>query len=131
MALRHDLIGSTAPAGVAWKDLIGSIAPAGVAWKDFIGSTALAGVAWKDFIATAHVTAIGVIVVTTHAMMIDVIVAVTVHSIIMMGGTLHVVVTAVVPGNTSTSSTCLCQGCSAGNHNCCPQASQKVPGFDH
>jgi hypothetical protein len=117
MALRHDLIGS--------------IAPAGVAWKDFIGSTALAGVAWKDFIATAHVTAIGVIVVTTHAMMIDVIVAATVHTIIMMGVTLHVVVTAVVPGNTSTSSTCLCQGCSAGDQKCCPQASQKSPGFDH
>jgi hypothetical protein len=70
-----------------------------------------------------------VIVVTTHVMMIDVIVAVTVHSIIMMGVTLHVVVTAVVPGNTSTSSTCLRQGCSAGNQNCCPQASQKFPGF--
>ena len=119
MALRHDLIGSPALAGVAWKDLI--------------GSSALAGVAWKDFIATAHVTAIGVIVTTTHAMMIDVIVTVTVHvvAIIMMAVALHVVVTAVVPGNASTSSMCLCRGCSAGDQKYCPQASQKFPGFDH
>jgi hypothetical protein len=100
---------------------------------DLVGSPALAGVAWKDFIATAHVTATRVIVTTTHAMMIDVFVAVAVHAvtIIMMAVALHVVVTAVVPGNASTSSVCFSQGCRAGAKNYCPQASQKFTGFDH
>ena len=63
-----------APIGYGAADVhltIGLPALAGVARHDLIGSSAVAGVAWKDFIATAHVTAIRVIVVTTHAMMID------------------------------------------------------------
>jgi hypothetical protein len=76
------------------------------------------------------VTAIRVIVTTTHAMMI---VTVTVHAvvIIMTGAALRVVVTAVVPGNASASSMCLGQWCRAGDKTYCPQASQKVTGFDH
>ena len=112
-------------------DLIGLPALAGVARHDLIGSSALAGVAWKDFIATAHVTATRVVVTTTHAMMI---VTVTVHAvaIIMIGAALRVVVTAVVRGNASASSSmCLGQGCRAGDKNYCPQASQKFTGFDH
>jgi hypothetical protein len=100
---------------------------------DLIGSAALAGIMWKDFIPTAHVTVTRMIVTTTHAMMIDVFVAATVHAvaIIMIAVPLHVVVTAVAPGNASTSSMCLGQGCRAGDQNCCPQTSQKLPGFDH
>ena len=99
---------------------------------DLIGSAALAGIMWKDFIPTAHVTVTRMIVTTTHAMMIDVFVAATVHAvaIIMIAVPLHVVVTAVAPGNASTSM-CLGQGCKAGDRNYCPQASQKFTGFDH
>jgi hypothetical protein len=118
MALGHDLVGSPAVAGVARHDLIGALA--------------LAGVAWKDFVATAHATAIKVIMTTTHVMMIDVFATVAVHAAaMMMVVALHMVVTAVVPGDASTSSMCLCQGCRAGDQNRCAQVSQKFPGFDH
>jgi hypothetical protein len=102
---------------------------------DLVGSPALAGVAWKDFIVTAHVTAIRVIVTTTRAMMIDVIVTVTVHAMatMMVAVALHVVVLVVpgvVPGNASTSSMCLDRGCRAGDKKYCAQVSQNFPGFD-
>ena len=118
MALGHDLVGSPAVAGVARHDLI--------------GTSALAGVAWKDFVATAHATALKVIVTTTHVMMIDVFVTVAVHAAaMMMEVALHMVVTAVVPGDAPTSSMCLGRWSRAGDKNDCAQVSQKFTGFDH
>jgi hypothetical protein len=100
---------------------------------DLIGSAAPARVAWKDFIVTAHVTVTMVMVMTARSMMTDVFVAIRVHAvaIMMMAIALHVVVTAVVPGYASSSSMCLGQGCRGGEQNRCAQARQEFPTFDH
>jgi hypothetical protein len=100
---------------------------------DLIGWAALAGLAWKDFIVTAPATATRVMMMTKHAMMIDVFVAVAVHAvaIIMIVVALHVVVTTVVPGYASPSSMCLGQGCRGGDQDCCAQAGKEFSAFDH
>jgi hypothetical protein len=102
----------------------------GASRHDLIDSAALAAVAWKDFIVTTHVTSTMVMVITTRAMMTDVFVAITVHAMAIMIA-MHLVITAVVPGYASPSSMCLGQGCRGGDHDCCAQASQEFPTFDH
>ena len=71
-----------------------------------------------------------VMVMTTRAMMTDVFMAIPVHAMAIMMMAMHVMVTAVVPGS-SSSSMGLGQGCRSGDQNCCAQASQEFPTIDH